>query len=228
MLKKVNKIIKKTVLLSHFISEDTPLYGGDKNIKIIPHKSIKNGDSCNTLFLAFPNHISTHVDLPFHFFENGKKVSDFSSEKWFFNKVFLLTLDSISPSEIIGISQLNKKLSSEEDFELLLIKTGFENFRDKEIYWKESPGLHPELATFLKDRYPSLRGIGIDFISISSLSNRELGRKSHRAFLEKEIILIEDMRLSPIVSSPDTVILAPLFIENADGAPVTVFGVYYK
>jgi kynurenine formamidase len=40
------------------------------------------------------------------------------------------------------------------DCELLLVKTGFEKYRRKEIYWRNSPGLSPELAGFLRKKCP--------------------------------------------------------------------------
>ena len=54
-----------------------------------------------------------------------------------------------------------------------------------------------------------------------------LAKKAHVAFLNpvkgEPILLIEDMKLNSIVSL-SKVIVAPLLIENADGAPCTIFG----
>ncbi len=214
----------KVIFLSHFISENTPLYGGEKSITLRQVKSIKKGDSCNTMYWSFPNHIGTHVDAPSHFLEKGLSISDFNAGFWIFNEVTLIEIFNVKPGCIIEPENINNI----KDCELLLIKTGFEKYRAEEIYWQNSPSLHPKLAFYLKDKCPFLRAIGIDFISISSLSNRELGRKAHRAFLERDIILIEDMKLSEIHYSPDTVIVAPLLIKDADAAPATVFGIYYE
>ena len=109
---------------------------------------------------------------------------------------------------------------------MLLIKTGFEKYRAEEIYWQNSPGLHPKLAYWLKEKSPSLKAIGIDFISISNLNNRALGRQAHIAFLSKNILLIEDMKLSCVNSNLKTVIVLPLRVEGADGAPCTAIGIY--
>ena len=64
----------------------------------------------------------------------------------------------------------------------------------------------------------------MDLISVSSYSNREEGRKAHHAFLNpkegESILLIEDMKLD--IDGPfNKVIVAPLLIDNADGAPCT-------
>jgi kynurenine formamidase len=65
----------------------------------------------------------------------------------------------------------------------------------------------------------------MDLISVSSYSNRSEGRKAHHAFLNpaegEPVLLIEDMKLD-VFDLIFKVIVAPLRIEKADGAPCTV------
>ena len=67
----------------------------------------------------------------------------------------------------------------------------------------------------------------MDLISISSYSDREEGRKAHHAYLNPDtgnpVLIIEDMKLSSI-NYLKKVIVAPLLVDEADGAPCTVFG----
>ena len=88
-----------------------------------------------------------------------------------------------------------------------------------------SLALISDLSSLFRANFPKLRCIGMDLISISSYVNREEGRKAHHAFLNpkngKPILLIEDMKLD--VDGPfKKVIVAPLQIDKADGAPCTV------
>jgi len=71
----------------------------------------------------------------------------------------------------------------------------------------------------------SIKAVGIDFISISNLNNRALGKEAHIAFLGNNVLLIEDMKLSCVHSNLKTVIVLPLQVEGADGAPCTVIGI---
>ena len=212
---------KKVIFLSHTINEHTPLYGGDRSITLRQVKSIKRGDFCNTMYFSFPNHTGTHVDAPLHFLEKSLSISDFDAGFWIFDKVTLVEVSNVKPGYIIEPENINNI----KDCELLLIKTGFEKYRAKEIYWQNSPGLHPKLAYWLKEKSPSLKAIGIDFISISNLTNRALGKQAHIAFLSKNILLIEDMKLSCINGNLKKVIVLPLRVEGADGAPCTVIGI---
>jgi arylformamidase len=67
----------------------------------------------------------------------------------------------------------------------------------------------------------------MDFISISSLTDRETGRQAHRAFLEKDILIIEDMKLGELEDGPvlAEVVCLPLRFVNGDGAPCTILGI---
>lgn len=217
MKKTINERI---VLLSHIINEETPFYGGKRYIRLEQAKSIDKGDSCNIMKWSISNHIGTHVDAPLHFIKGGSPITDFGPASWFFENILLVETDNAPPGYIIT----KKDMHSISDCELLLVKTGFEKYRGDDIYWQDSPGLHPDLAEWLKRKSPSIRAVGIDFISISNLNNRELGRKAHRSFLENDILLIEDMKLSSIEKAPAKVIIAPLLVEKADGSPCTVFG----
>ncbi len=210
----------KLVMLSHVINDKVPLYANKGKVVFEKISAIENGDYCNALQLSFPNHIGTHVDLPLHFIDGGLSVSDFQASDWFFNKVCLKKVQ-------VKAGGLIKKgdIGDIGDCSLLLIKTGFEKYRKKEVYWKNSPALEPKLAVDLKKISPSLRAVGIDFISVSNINRRQEGRKAHRSFLEKGIILVEDMRLSPLKRIPEAVIVAPLLLFKGDGAPCTVLGI---
>ena len=212
--------LKKAYFLSHTINEQTPFYAGKKDMIVLENiKSIKKDDGCNMMHWSFPNHTGTHLDAPAHFIEKGLSVTDVKASDWFFDRVSSVEVINIEPGHIIKPEDI-KDIS---DCQLLLIRTGFERYRSEEIYWRNSPGLHPQLAGYLREKCPSLKGIGVDFISISNLNNRELGREAHIAFLGDDIFLIEDMRLSELEGPPDLVIVAPLLIEASDGSPCTVF-----
>ena len=211
--------IKKVCFLSHIINKQTPLYAGKKDIALKNDRSIKKGNSYNTMHWSFPNHTGTHLDAPAHFIEKGLSITDFKASDWFFNRVSLVEIINIEPGHIVK----PEDMKDINDCQLLLIRTGFEKYRSEEIYWQNSPGLHPQLAGHLREKCPSLKGVGIDFISISNLNNRELGREAHKAFLGDNIFLIEDMKFSELKGTPDLVIVAPLLVETSDGSPCTVF-----
>jgi len=207
-------------LLSHTLCERTPLYGGKKEIRILPVQAIAKGDASNTMFWALPNHAGTHVDAPRHFVKNGLPVDRLPVDNWIFNKVVLKIIRGVEPGRILSERDIGKLPRSTD---ILLLKTGFERRRGQKVYWQDSPALQPSLAGWLKKQCPKLRAVGMDFISVSNIHNRELGRAAHRGFLGRRIILVEDMRLSGLRQDPKKILVAPLMVKDSDGAPCTVF-----
>jgi len=212
--------MKKYIYLSHFLSEDTPLYGGEKKINIKSAQALHNGDSSNSKMLCFPNHAGTHVDFPRHFHDEGKTIKDYAPDYWLFNNPFLIRKRA-KPNTIIDLNKEIRDLPRNIDF--LIIKTFFFKFRGKEPYWKYNPSLAPQLASQLKNRCPDLKAIGFDFISLSGYQNRALGRVAHKEFLlNTDLLIIEDMKLDELSQSPIRVIGLPLLVEEIDGAPITI------
>lgn len=213
----------KYVYLSHPLSLDTPNYGGGNDVRISSVRTIATGDSCNMQRWDISNHAGTHIDAPRHFYDGGETLDAYPPEFWLCNSVGILHLPLtparwITPEDITGIPT---------GIEGLLIKTGFQSRRKEAAYAIDNPGLSAELALSLRERFPALKFVGMDFISISRFTDRLGGRAAHKAFLDpaRPILPIEDMDLSPL--RLDTTIqrlwVVPVRVAGADGAPVTVF-----
>ena len=214
---------KNYIYLSHFLSENTPTYGKRDKFKIKKTSSIENGDTANSHSLNLStNHMGTHIDLPKHFFDNGQNLNDFNPSYWFYKHVSLINLPKENGELIVLEDFLNHDFNQKT--EILLIKTGFEKFRDKDEYWKENPGVSPEVADYLRKRCPNIRTLGFDFISLTSFKHRAIGKEAHQAFLnpERPITIIEDMHLENLNISPISLSVAPLLIKDINSAPVNV------
>ncbi|EKI2579615.1 cyclase family protein [Campylobacter coli] len=214
------------IYLSYCLDEATPTYGNNDKIKLIKKSSIERKDIANHTIITTSVHSGTHIDMPLHFFPNGQNINDFCCSDFIFNYVLFIEIDS---NDIIINQNLIQKLSEIEDkikIEAIIVKTGIGSKRASEIYWKKNFGFHPDIADYIREFFPSVRLFGFDSISVSSFSNRELGRIAHRKFLDpkKPILLLEDMNLNEI-SKKDNIkklIIAPLRIKNSDGLPCTV------
>src|SRR4051812_2246826 len=125
------------IYLSHYLSEESPGFGGSSGFSRTQTKSISSGDSSNSFEFRMPNHHGTHIDLPKHFVDTGNVMNDISAGEFVFSKVGLL---SISPkeNELLNSSILEIRIPTE--IELLLFKTNWSLFRAQEKYWKNNPG----------------------------------------------------------------------------------------
>ncbi|WP_198003721.1 cyclase family protein [Methanococcoides burtonii] len=209
------------------MEEDTPTYGNISKFWIEKRSSIKNGDIANNSSIHTTAHVGTHLDMPYHFYENGQTVIDFDPNFWIFNYILFFeieTEDIIIKNEILEILE---EVENKEKYEMLIVKTGACNIRKEQKYWEENKGFSPEIADYLKKYFPNIRIFGFDSISVSSFVNRIVGREAHARFLDPSapILLLEDMDLRQINKSTriNKVIVSPLRISQCDGLPCTVF-----
>lgn len=209
--------------ISYPLTKKSPLYPNSMPFSIQPIKSIENGDSSNTSSITFSNHSGTHIDVPLHFCHNAESVSELLSPEKIFYPTYCLDIPLITQS-ILQPSALKNYLLNITDAEALLIRTGMSFFRNSQIYTSEYPRIDPELPDFLRQYLPNLKLFGIDTISISNPSFRELGRACHRNFLCKQprIMIMEDLNLSSnqLVNQPWLMRIYPWILEKIDAVPV--------
>jgi arylformamidase len=216
--------------LTYSLCNGTPVYGGGASPSIKTGKTILEGNSCNSLEMCLTNHTGTHIDLPAHFDTVGKTLTDYPPGFWYAEKIECLFMDmnkTFLPGELIDSLKIEQLIMANinYDAEVILLKTGFCEKRESEIYWKEPPGIDPNLPDFLRETFPNLRFFGMDLISVSSFANREAGRKAHKIFLKHShpILPIEDMNLCRLPETLSNILISPLYIKDADGAPCTIF-----
>jgi kynurenine formamidase len=174
------------------------------------------------------SHWGTHVDAPRHFFINGRSVADYPAVNWVFTSPKIIDIDL----EASGILREGKWIDKiKESTDIILFRAGWSRFRKTDKYMYDNPGIGPEVGLKLRRRFLNLRAVGIDWISISPYRNRELGRQTHKAFLDPggengPVLLVEDMDLSGEMTGLQSLIILPLIISGIDSAPSTVLGVF--
>ena len=212
------------IYLSHPLSAATPMYGGDGAMELIPLKQISLGDTANTTRLAMPTHIGSHVDAPRHFIAEGRTVDDYAASDWVFEHPMVVDA-SVGEATLIDAVRFAAAFPvSRADADLLLVRTGAEALRGHDAFWRSGPGLSADGAQWLVDRFPSLRALGLDSISLSSFAHRDEGRAAHRILLGRDIRLFEDLDLRNADSGRPfrRVIALPVRLAQGDGAPVTM------
>jgi len=217
------------IYLSHILEESTPLYGGKGKIEIARVRSISSGDTSNNSDLSMSAHSGTHVDAPFHFDQEGKKLDEYPADYWFASKPAMITF-SASPGMIIRMEHLEEKLQQiPKATDLLLLKSGAEEWRhnQKDAYCEQGVGLGTDVSNWIRCNL-NLKFIGLDFISVASPMHREEGRATHKSLLSKTpyksepVLIIEDMTLANLTNVPENVLVVPFRYFAADGAMVTV------
>jgi arylformamidase len=212
------------IFLSYSLNPQTPSYGNLNAFKIEKLNAIALGGTANDSIITTVVHMGTHLDVPYHFYENGQTIESYDADFFTFTKILFL---DIKPINFVIKEELLEKLRTVQDigYEILIVKTGSCNFREDEKYWSENYGFHPDIYDILVEQFDNIRVFGFDTLSVSSFQNRELGREAHKRFLnpDKPILLLEDMDLREVKSNHfSSLVVAPLRIEQCDGLPCTV------
>ncbi len=218
------------IYLSYIIDINTPTYGNRNRFNIIKKSDISKGDIANDSSIDTTVHIGTHIDMPYHFYNNGQTIEDFNADFWIFSKILFL---DIKPNSLVIKDEIINRLDSIENigYEILIVKISICNIRKKQEFWEKNYGFSPDIADYLKENFPNIRVFGFDSISVSSFQNRLVGREAHKRFLDpkKPILLLEDMDLREVNSKTKfkQIIISPLRVAKCDGLPCTILGDIY-
>ena len=218
--------ISKLTYLSYILDENTPTYGNRNKFSCEKKSDIFKGNVANDSSINTTVHVGTHIDMPYHFFEDGQTIEDFDIDYFRFENILFIDM---TPESIIvkdDLIAILKNIDKNNNYDMLIIKTGICHKRDKTEFWETNYGFDPSIAKHLRTNFPNIRVIGFDSVSISSFTNRMLGRESHKAFLDPKnpILLLEDMDLTMLNKDSKIIKLdiAPLRISKCDGLPCTV------
>lgn len=208
--------------LSYLIEDNTPSYGNQCPFDREQIRSMARGDTANTTVIKMIAHLGTHIDMPFHFYQEGQTIEDYSADFWVFKKPQVIEINAQS----LVASQEVMEQTLDPECDLLLVKTGLCHKRDTQEFWERNIGFAPEVADFLRGQCPKLRAFAMDSISMSSFQHRDIGREAHLAFLKPEspILIIEDVDLREVSAGHifDQVVVAPLRIAGSDGLSATI------
>lgn len=219
----------KRLVLSYPLSVHTPVYRDNPPVEIRQQFSIQKGDLFNQFFITTINHNGTHIDGPWHFNPQGKKLSELPIDYFVFTRMTVLDIPK-TDDELITKEDLESFANQIAGSDLLLVRTGFGNIRDSDPvrYGNRNPGFSASAAKYLMV-FDSLRAIGIDFPSASAAQRLDEGILFHQIILGKGrmdghfILIIEDMNLKHDFSEVDIVYAIPLFIEGIDSSFSTIF-----
>ena len=218
------------VVLSYPLRADAPVWPMNPPAADIElADSMARGDPDNTTILRLYSHSGTHVDTPWHFNADGPAAWQLPIEAFIFEAPVLIDVPA-GQRTIIGRSDLEAHAGAIEAADLVMIRTGWSSLRatDPDRFANEGPVVHPDAAGWLIDENPALRAIATDAISIGGPWTMDLSIETHHVLTGvgrsdgRFVLIYEDVRLVPEAAAAIRVHAWPLFIDGADGSPVTI------
>lgn len=162
-------------------------------------QSIEKGEVCNLTAFRMCAHNGTHVDAPFHFLKDGKRI------------------DEIPLEAFVGLSYVAEArgLVTERDAEKILAKAKKENAEAaKRILIKGDAVVSLEAAKVFASSGLLLLGN-----ESQTVGPEEAPMAVHLALLGKGVVLLEGIRLKEVPEGVYLLNAAPLNLSGADGAP---------
>ncbi|HEK9098928.1 arylformamidase [Bacillus pfraonensis] len=170
--------------------------------------SKEQSGSVNVGKLMMSIHTGTHIDAPFHFDNNGKRVLDLDINVY----VGKARIIDVSGMESIGAKELEGFVL--DGVERLLLRTS--SHGNAQQFPKTIPYLRADIAPFLSEK--GIRLIGVDVPSVDPLDDKELA--AHHQLFKHGIHILENVVLDHVQDGDYELIALPLALTDADGSPV--------
>jgi arylformamidase len=194
--------------ISQVLNDKIPVWPGDTPFQYMVSWGMEESGSVNVGQVTMSTHTGTHIDAPYHFDNEGKKVIELDFNLY------------IGPALVVQLQQPTSiGLKELQDVPLqgvkrLLIKSGA--WQDKTIFPKSIPHIEPELAAYLAEQGVQL--LGLDLPSVDPLDSKELS--AHHELNRHGIHILEGLVLDKIEPGEYELAALPLPLEQADGSPV--------
>lgn len=193
------------------ISNSLPTHVGDPIIVMKP-KVIFEKSGYNVLSITMGTHSGTHIDVPFHVIEDGKKLDDAPLDKYVGDAIFVeaekASGQKIVPGDLDGWDI--------KEGDIVIVRTGWEEKKYKPDYFLGFPYFSEEAADYLISK--KIKSLGVD---TPSVDGKEQKGVFHKKILNAGIGVIESLiNLGPLVGKMMFFSALPMRLEGADGSPV--------
>ncbi|MGF9978085.1 arylformamidase [Viridibacillus arvi] len=194
--------------ISQRLDKNVAVWPGDTPFSYKINWSKNESGSVNVGQINMSLHTGTHIDAPFHFDNEGKRVIDLDLDLYIGNAQIIHLPNKTS----IGVNELS-------NFDLqgvtrLLIRT--DAWKNRSVFPQTIPHIQPELAAYLSEH--GVRLIGLDLPSVDPLDSKELA--AHHELAGHNIHILEGLVLDDIGPGNYELAALPLALVEADGSPV--------
>jgi len=194
--------------ISQRLDANVAVWPGDTPFTYRVNWSKEESGSVNVGQINMSTHTGTHIDAPFHFDNDGKKVIELDLELY----IGKARVIHIPEAASIGIKEVSTQ--DLEGVTRLLIRTGA--WQDRTVFPTAIPPVEPELAEYLASR--GIRLLGLDLPSVDPIDSKELS--AHHMLTRFGIHILEGLVLDHVQTGDYELVALPLPLVDADGSPV--------
>lgn len=199
---------KKIIDISWPISENMTAYK-DRKVVAITHTKTWEADKAREALITLGTHTGTHVDAPPHFMEQGPTIDQLDLAKLVGP---CIVLDMMHVDDCINAHDL-KDLAIQADH-IILFKTKNSALDPNTLFNPQFIYLRASAAQLLAEK--NVRAVGIDYLGIE---RGQPGHETHLRLLEKNISIVEGLRLGHVQAGKYFFCCLPLALAGLEAAP---------
>ena len=211
--------IVRVVDLSHPITAETQVYPGDPVPHIEQHSTISR-DGFNLMSISMGSQSGTHVDAPYHFDDDTKRIDQLPLPL-FVGPATVLDCGPLTARQAITAELLGDQLDKVQAGDIVLFKTLWSQHYGTDEYFN-NPYLDAALVRDLLAR--GVLTFGLDAINIDETPDDEhpgVGFAVHHLIAKAGGVICENLtNLSSIDFDRPIVSILPMKFVGIDGAPV--------
>lgn len=199
--------------ISLAVDPDMVVWPGAPRTEFHWRRSMAAGDKSNNSNFSMNAHSGTHVDAPLHFVDGGESVERFPLDV-LIGPTHLL---DFSGETAVTCEGLEGRWPPFEKVERLLLKTRNSKKGPKKDFERDFCALKETETRWLLEK--GIRLIGIDAPSIQCFGD---GPVVHQLLLEKNVVILEGLRLSEAAAGRYELLCLPLKLAGLEAAPARV------
>jgi arylformamidase len=198
--------------ISLTIKPNTPVWPGDIPVWLQRAKKIEEGEEDNLSQMKMGVHTGTHLDAPYHFVNEGKKIDEIPLDTFYGTCQVIQLGDEV---DLITAREL-AKTSIDRNIPRILFKTrnSREWLQPNPVFKQDFVGISVDGAEMLVEM--GMKLVGLDYLSVAPYNS---GKPVHDVFLQAGLVLLEGADLSRIDPGKYQLICLPLKLDATEGSP---------
>lgn len=210
----------RLVDLSQDLYHGVPNFACDPQTAIFTHLLIEDRGYNNAVIVT-GTHQGTHLDAPYHFFDDGKTIEQLDLRKGF-GPAWVLDFTHKKPKEEITVADLLAHGDKISRGSRIIFNTGWDKVFTEKRYFSDQPFLGVETCKYIAEK-------GVSCIAIDAPTlYPEKYIPVHHALLNKdsEVLIIESLMGLDRLENDQVILMAfPLRIVQRDGAPLRAMAI---
>ncbi len=208
--------MRKLIDLSHPLEHGQLNFPFDPKICVIPHNTIAS-IGYNITQLSLSTHQGTHLDAPYHFYDDGKTLDQMRLEQ-FCGPATLIDLapgSHLKAKTPLTLEMFQAHAKKFRPGAKIIYRTGWSRKFGTPEFFSDFPTLTLEAARWIADRRIGLLGMDTPTPSTEWM-------ECHHILLKRgvEIVIVEGLTNLEKLPAQFTFIGLPLNIKGRDGSPI--------